>query len=287
MKDPLRGVILLMIFSITLDYRFFSGVEGLPSITLAEGLSYLALVLFLGRLALERDEVGGRMAAVYGANRPVVWYFVWTGLASLVSLTRSTDALRYYKDLIPSLIAYFLVATFIDSHRAAKGVMMAFLCGTFLNLILGVSQVLSGGPLIVRMNEGASLKMNLYGEIVTGHLATGLFSHPNAYALFLVPAAILIAVLLFRSRSAGGATRLLLLALGLLIGYNLWNTYAKVVYVFISIGVALVFVLGSTRKWHLAIGLMALITTIVGITTYSLWAYLDRGRLFGTMMTRY
>ncbi len=287
MRDPIYTLTVLLIFGVTVDYRFFSGIEGFPSITIVEGLTYLAVILLGGKLALERDELGKRMLAIYRENKPVVWYFIWTGLASLVSLTRSTDALRYYKDLLPSLIIYFLVASYINNAQAIKSCIVAFLSGTALNLILGFCQALTGGPRIVGMSEAANLKMTLSAEVVSGHLATGLFSHPNGYALFLVPAAILIPTLLFRSRSVGVPRRVLLLAVWLLLGYNLWNTYAKVAYAFIIIGLALILVIGFFKRWHLAMGLAVLVASILGIVAYSLWAYVEKGRLFGTMLTRY
>ena len=82
-------------------------------------------------------------------------------------------------------------------------------------------------------------------------------------------------------------TRLLLLALWLLLIYNLWYTYAKIAFAFTLIGLAMILVLGILKKQYLAAGLAILTASILGITAFSLWAYLEYGRLFGTMLTRY
>jgi hypothetical protein len=287
MKNPIYILTLLIIFSLTVDYRFFSGIEGLPSITIVEALSYLAVVVLFAKLAMEGDELSKRIIAIHRNNRLIALYFIWTGLASLASLVRSSDALRFYKDLVPSLIVYFLVAISVRDLRAFKGVALAFLSGTALNLLLGLSQVVTGGPTIVDLNEGARMKMDLSAEVVSGNLATGFFTHPNGYALFLVPSAILIPALLFKSRSLHTHTKVLLLALWLLLFCNLWYTYAKVAFAFTLIGVTLIPVLGILKKRYLATGLAILTASIFGITAFSLWAYPEYGRLFGTMLARY
>ena len=287
MRRPLDILTLLVVFSITVDYRLFSGVEGLPSITIAEALCYLAALVLCGNLARGADDLGRRMVALYAGNKPVVWYFLWTGLAALLSLVRSPDALRYFKDLIPSLIVYFLVGCSVRNLRTLRGVAIAFLFGTTLNLLLGLSQVVTGGPTIVDMNQGAKLKMDLSAEIVSGNLATGLFTHPNGFALFLVPAAILLPALVFRARSMRTQTRVLLLVLWLLLCYDLWYTYAKVAFSFILIGLILIPLLGALKKRHLATGVAVLAGSVAGITAISLWAYAQYGSLFGTMQARY
>jgi hypothetical protein len=287
MKKPLFIMTLLTVFAITVDYRLFSGVGGLFSITIVEALSYLAVIVLFAALALEGDPLSARIVAIHGNNRLVAWYFIWTGLAALASLVRSTDALRYYKDLFPGMIVYFLVAISVRDLRSFKGVAIAFLAGTAINLLLGVSQIATGGPTIVQLNEGARMKLDLSAEIVSGNLATGFFTHPNGYALFLVPSAILIPALMFGLPSLRIPTKALLLALWLLLFYNLWYTYAKIAFAFTLIGLALLLILGISKRGHLAKGLAVLALSIFGITAFSLWAYPEYGRLFGTMLARY
>jgi hypothetical protein len=67
----------------------------------------------------------------------------------------------------------------------------------------------------------------------------------------------------------------------------LWYTYAKVAFAFTLIGVTLIPVLGILKKRYLATGLAILTASIFGITAFSLWAYPEYGRLFGTMLARY
>lgn len=287
MKNPLYILTILIVFCMTVDYRFLSGIEGLPSITIVEALCYLAVLFLFAKLAREGGDLSRRIIAVHRNNRLVAWYFIWAGLASVASLVRSTDALRFYKDLVPSLVVYFLVAVSVRDLRAFKGVAVTFLSGTGLNLLLGLSQIVTGGPTIVDMNQGAKLKMDLSAEIVSGNLATGFFTHPNGYALFLVPAAILIPALLFMSRPLRTHTKVLLLALWLLLLYNLWYTYAKVAFAFTLIGLTLIPVLVILKRRYLAMGLAVLAASIFGIAAFSLWAYHAYGSLFGTMLTRY
>lgn len=287
MIRPQYVLTLLIVFFTTVDYRLFSGVAGLPSITITEALCYLAALVLCGNLALGTGDLDKRMIALYVGNKAVVWYFLWTGLAAILSLVRSPDALRYYKDLVPSLILYFLVGCSVRNQRALRGVAIAFLFGTTLNLLLGLSQIATGGPTIVDMNQGAKMKLDYSAEIVSGNLATGLFTHPNGFALFLVPAAILLPALVFRARALRTQTRVLLLVLWLLLCCNLWYTYAKIAFSFILIGLVLVPLLGALKRRHLATGVAVLAGSVAGITAFSLWAYAQYGSLFGTMQGRY
>ncbi|OHD76101.1 MAG: hypothetical protein A2V99_03550 [Spirochaetes bacterium RBG_16_67_19] len=285
MKDPLQAITLMIVFGLTLDYRFFSGIPGLPSLTVVELLSYAALSLLIGKFALEPEALGRRAVVLYRGNEAAIWYFIWTGLASLTSLTRSADALRYYKDLAPSLIVYVLVSVCIVNRNAIKGLVAAILSGTALNLGLGISQVLLGVPRIVELAGTGGHKLDFSGRLAGLNISTGFFLHPNGYAIFLLPMAILLVGLLLQRNGAKPTLKSLFALMLLLTGANLAGTYAKGVIAWVLIGIGILIIVKRLGRARTIVGLIIVFVGILGITLYGIGAL--GGGPYGTMVARY
>jgi len=286
MKNPLYILTILIVFCMTVDYRFLSGIEGLPSITIVEGLCYLAVLFLFAKLAREGDELSRRIIAVHRNNRLVAWYFIWAGLASVASLVRSTDALRFYKDLVPSLVVYVLISVCIDGNKAIKGPLVAFLSGSVLILLVGLSQSLTGVPRVVDLGGTAAYKVDFWGRFAGLHLSTGFFLHPNGYAIFLLPVPILIIGLLLQKGSARPIQKVLLVLMLLLTACNLAGTYAKGVIVWVVVGIGLLLLALRLRRSRTIAAVVILIAFIAVITMYGIGALGAIGQPYGTMVTR-
>jgi O-antigen ligase len=276
----------LIVFCMTLDYRLEFGVEGLPSVTIVEALCYLAVLFLFARLAREGDALVGRLVAMHRKNRPVLWYFLWTGLASVASLVRSSDSLRFYKDLFPGLVVYVLISVCIVSDDAMKGSIIAFLVGCFLILMVGLSQSLTGLPRVVALGGAAVYKTDFWGARAGINLATGFFLHPNAYAIFLLPVALLFVGLLLH-KGAGGPIRKVVLALLLaLTAYNLAASFAKGVIVWVVVGTGLLLFVQRVRRPRAISTVVIMIALVAIISMYGVGALGAIDQPYGTMVTR-
>jgi O-antigen ligase len=287
MKNPLSVMTLLIVLCMAVDYRFQSGVEGLPSITIVEGLCYLAVLFLFVRLAGEGgDELSRRIIAVHRKNRLVAWYFIWTGLASVASLVRSSDALRFYKDLLPSLVVYVLISVCIVNTRGMKAVIVAFLSGRVLILEVGLSQTLTGIPRVADLGGTAAFKTDFWGNSAGVNLSTGFFLHPNGYAIFLLPVATLLIGLLLKKDAGRPIRKVLLVLMLLLTAYNLAGTYAKGVIVWVAVGIGLLLLVTRLRRSSTIAAVVILISSIAVITMYGIGALGAIGQPYGTMITR-
>jgi O-antigen ligase len=286
MKRPLYIVTLLIVFGMMVDYRFLSGVEGVPSATLVEGLCSVAVLLLFAQLALAGDELASRITSVHRNNRLVAWYFIWAGLASVASLIRSTDALRVYKDLLPSLVAYIVISVCVDSRRTIKGALVAFMSGSVLILVVGVSQFLTGVPRVVELGGTAASKVDFWGRSAGENVATGFFLHPNGYAISLLPLIVLIVGLLLQKGTTRPAHKVVLVLVLLLAILNLAGTYAKGVIVWVVVGIGLLLLVLRMRRSRTIAAVVILVTLIAVITMYGIGALGEIGPQYGTMVTR-
>jgi O-antigen ligase len=287
MKNPLYVLTIMIVFCMPVDYRFLSGIEGLPSITLVEAMCYLAVLFLFAKLAQEGDAMSRRIAAVYRKNPQVAWYFIWAALASVATLVRSSDALRFYKDLVPSLVIYTLISMCIDDNRAIRALLTAFLGGSALVLLVGMSQFLTGVPRVVVLGGTAAYKLDFWGRPAGLFLSTGFFLHPNGYAIFLLPVPILIIGLLLLKGSISPIQKLLLVLMLALTALNLAGTYARGVIVWVGVGVGLLLLVLRLRRSRTIAAVFILIACIAVITMYGVGALGAVGQPYGTMVTRF
>jgi isoprenylcysteine carboxyl methyltransferase (ICMT) family protein YpbQ len=281
----LDWLVLILVFLATVDYRFRL-FQGMPSFTVAEVGSYLAALLYIGVISIGGTPWTGYLRDLYSENWKVLRYFAWVLVACVVGVARSKDIVPVVKDLFPAFVLYVLIVSIVRTGDQIRRVIIAFLSGVGVNAMLGFSQVMTNRFYMGEMHEITLLKTDMYGNIVD-HLSMGFMSHPNGFAMILLPAILLITAALrfdyFRSRSMNG----LLLILLLLTGFDLYNTYSKGAIGWTSIGVMLLLVTPRIRsRWRFPIGVGALILGIGSSIAISIWLFLNYSMAFGTTLGR-
>jgi len=278
---------LALVFATTIDYRFFAGISGIPSITLTEIIAYFMVMLYIGRALFYQPLLKEEFALQYRANRPLFWYFSWAIAAGFAGMAfrSSPEVLKVFKNLLPSFIVYYFVTLYCKDTIRVNGLIITYLTGIFVNILLGLSQYVSDWPRPVLLTEGASEKMDFAGNVIS-KMATGLFNHPNGLAMLLLPATILLVAMLVTEKDKSFIRSFLLSTYLILLIVVLKATYAKGVFVWTIIGSTLLFLPQRLARWRFAVGLFTLVAGIAGITYYSFHQAVTEGGAFGTILTR-
>ena len=268
----------------TVDYRFFANVPNVPSVTMLEIAISLALLFSLVFL-LTRQELSQRAYHVIRSNPMVFGYLGWITLGALINLAWSTVPAATLKDLLPGFVLFFFVALTVRRSDDAQKVLVVYLLGAVLQILLGASQILNGWPRPVALTENAVYKTDIGGLAVdVGYIPTGLFSHPNGLALFLLPVILLLLSQISQARLTL-YKRLGLVALFALSLFVVWHTQSKGALAWLVIG-TIVFVLPrALKRWHSRLGWAALVGGILTIMLLSVWINQELGKL-GTVVSR-
>lgn len=286
MRLKLCDLTLLLVFTSTLNIRFLKNIEGVPSFELMELVAYVILLVIFANFAIDPPLTINRIRGAYGENRGVFWYFGWTGFASSIGgLLGSTDALRAFKDLIPCFVLYLLILICARDVKEYRAVLFSYYLGAVVNALLGVSQGVIGGPYPVPPNEGTAFKMDAEGNFVT-NVATGLFTHPNALAIFMMPIGIyVIAALLFRLYQ-GPFTLLLLVSMFPVFIFAMIATYAKGPIAWTLLGLALFLLPNFLKRWRFSIAICAVISGVVMMVFLGIEMYEAGNQSLGTIVGR-
>ena len=256
----------------------------LPSVSLLELVVVPALLCLVVEL-LYRPRLRARVRVLHAQNRAAVWYGGYAAAASIVGLLRTSDTLQSFHDLVVALGLYALVGLTIDDRVRRRGPLAAAMTGAMANVGFGLLQIGASGPYLVPLSQNIDAKLDLAGE-AAGNLPTGLFNHPNALAMFLLP---VVVFLLVAAATGFGASRRRapwMAALLLPVLVVLEATYAKGVYAWLAIGVGFLVLprrLDRYRVW-LAVGLV--VGGITALTWYSLESFLEGDLVFGTIVSR-
>jgi hypothetical protein len=278
-------LVLVLLFLTTVDYRFRL-LEGMPSFTVAEAGSYAAALLYFGVMSTGSTPWTEHLRKFHKENLPVLRYFAWVLIALAVGVARSKDIVPVVKDLFPAFVMYVLMVSIITTQEQLRRVIAAFLFGIGVNSVLGFAQVMTNRFYIGEMHEITLMKTDPYGTIVD-HMAMGFLSHPNGFAMILLPAVLMITAVLrfdyFRSRGLNG----LLLALLILTGFNMYNTFSKGAMGWTAIGVLLLLSAPGIRPtWRFPVGIGALVLGILSFISISVWLFLTYSEAFGTTLGR-
>ncbi|TFG60779.1 MAG: O-antigen ligase domain-containing protein, partial [Deltaproteobacteria bacterium] len=272
-------------FLVPIDYRFRL-FEGMPSFTLAEVAAYSVALVYFAQVATGGWSFHGIIKNAYRENRTVFWYFGWVALSFLFGLARSENIVPIVKDLIPGLLFYVIVLLCVRTEQQVFSVIGCFLLCISINGILGVVQTMTNRYYIGEMHDIAFLKTDQYGDIVE-YLAMGFFSHPNGYALFLIPGIFLV-LFMVRHRIFPDRTRhaSLLLLLALLV-YNLLHTYSKGAIAWTALGVLLSFYLPRLgEKRFFPACMISIIGGIVAMVLSGALLFVYYSSAFGTTLGR-
>lgn len=277
---------LILTFSLTVNFRITNSTEGLPSLTIVEFLSYGMLALLLMEFAANRNFSVLFNRQYLRANLPVVLYFIWSGSAALAGILRSTESLRLYKNLFPSIILFIFISMFITSNDRLKKLFAVYLLGITLNGVLGLIQVQTDSMYLVGIHDATNYKLDLEGNAAS-NLAMGLYPHPNGLAMFLIPGFLLAWTIALRRPWKGIAPIAATVSLLALLSYDLVFTYAKGAYAWISIGIALTLLPRFLGQWKLLISVIVFLIGTMGLTAYTLDALSSDHTNLGTLVTRY
>lgn len=280
---------LTLIFAVVAATELRVRPPGMPSFTLLE-LGIFPVGLCLIAEATMRPEIVDRLRELYRRNRPFAWYVAYAGLASVMGLSRSSETLQIYKDLLPGLILYVLVFLTAHSHGRILGLLGASLAGGGISILLGLSQALTGGPFVAELSEHVESKQDLSGNAAE-NVPTGIFSHPNALGVVLLPIAIFLICATWPG--FGRQRRFSLFMLGVLAVtlYVLDSALVKGAIAWLAAGVVFLLLPRCLDRWRFRISLLIPVFGIVFLVWFSVRSvrpYLEGESdiQFGTMLSR-
>jgi O-antigen ligase len=270
----------LMVLAAGIDVRTRDLGIGGPASNPLEVMFLLALLLLLLDTVIYKHQPSLMLKATWNANPFVCLYFGWAFLAAVIGLSES---LFVFRNLFPAFVLFAYLSFGVRKPADLGWLLFIFLLAALPNLLLGLSQYLFGRPFPVRMNEASAVKMDMDGTFVKT-LITGLFNHPNAISIFLVPV-FLVAFGIVFSRVKKSIWRLLLsLGIMLVAAILLYVTRSKGAWAWSILGIGVIlapsWLLSFRRAWIVQI--LVLIMGIIGMTLGSLLL----GGAFRTMQTR-
>lgn len=181
-------VFLIVLFS-TIDKRLLSGVNGLVSITVLEITCYLSLFVLFLDLIIFRVVFYKRITEFLINNKMLVFYFSSIIIVSIanVFLGKGFFTISQLKDILPSFALSLLLYIYCRDQKQLVYVAISLLVGCAINSSLGFLQGVFGGPHPVPLADSVLFKMDISGHFIGADVATGWFSHPNAFAIYLLP----------------------------------------------------------------------------------------------------
>jgi hypothetical protein len=274
-----------LVFLVTVDFRF-RPMEGMPSFTVAELGAYAVALLYFGHFAVRGISWKTFLGDAYRDNREIFWYFGWVAVALVAGLARSKPIVPFVKDLLPALVLYLVMVYSIRQEKHLGAVIGGYLAGMTVNGILGAVQAATNSYYFGRLHDITLQKTDPFGTIVE-NMAMGFLSHPNGYAVFIMPAILLVAFLI-RFRFFKGVSRnAFLLSLLCLLLYNLYRTYSKGALAWTLLGLVLLAILPHVReRWRYPVSVLALVLGIVSLVSLGVWLSIDYSESFGTVIGR-
>jgi hypothetical protein len=266
----------LLALCVTLPFRVRAGMSVAPSDLVAFPAAACLVIE-----AMRSPRVRARLSDLHRVNHVVYWYIGWTLLAAVLGLARSTDVAQNVKDLVPSFVLYTLVGLTIDRPQRLRALVFATATGIACHVGLAAVQGVFGGPYLVATSPGLESKLDLSGEFLT-NIPVGLFPHPNALAVFLLP----VALVLFALARPARRWRWLIVPALLVVLFVLKLAQVKGVYAYLAVGVALTMLPRSWERARMSLGIALPAAAIVGITWYTVMRYLAGDAEYATLITR-
>ena len=274
-----------LVFLVTVDFRF-RPMKGMPSFTVAELGAYAVALLYFGHFAVRGVSWKTFLGDAYRDNREIFWYFGWVAVALVAGLARSKPVVPFVKDLLPALILYLVLVYSIRQEKHLGAVIGGYLAGMTINGLLGAVQACTNSYYFGRLHDITLQKTDPFGVVVE-NMAMGFLPHPNGYAVFIMPAILLVAFLI-RFRFFKGVRRnVFLLFLLLLLLFNLYRTYSKGAQAWTFLGIALLVLLPRLKeRWRYPVSVLALVLGIVSLVSIGAWLSIDYSESFGTVIGR-
>lgn len=237
----------------TVELRF-RPMQGAPSFTFTEVIAYPAFVAVVVEF-FTRARLARRLLEVLRSNPLVLAYVAWAVLAAIAGLVRSTTTMRALKDLVPGCTLYVLVLGTVVSYRRMAVLLTAVLIGTVPSLLLAPVQAVWGGPYLIEVHEGAEGKLGLSGDTLD-QAATGLFVHPNALGVYLVPVIVFLAAWALGRLGSLRTHRVLAGGLLGMAALALLLSYAKGAYAWVVIALVMLLLPRVLERFRFAFALL-------------------------------
>lgn len=266
--------------AIPLDYRVSKESTGLISFSTAE---LVVLLLFSFWVFGSSSDIKQSMDPDKKNRILFALYLFWSLVVSLVAL--DVEMLQIWRDALEAFLVLMMVSAWVVSEKSAKMLLNGYLFSMVLNSFLGILQILFDGPRPIALEEhSADMKENFSGDLVTTNMSTGVFGHPNGFALFLsIAIAICIARLLWKRRGFSDIPLLMMLGLFFL---NLYYTYGKGAVSWTIIGISLLLTYRYIlKKFQFLSGVAILLVAISAIVFYALPHLMEEGG-GGTLASR-
>lgn len=232
--------------------------------------------------ALRSRRARTSLHEVYAANRWVFWYVAWAGLAGAVGLTRSDEALKAFKDLVPAFVLYVLVALHVDRPSRFWALVTTTLAGAALHIGLAILQSTLGAPYLAPTSPGLDAKLDIAGHALT-NIPVGLFAHPNALAVFAIPFVLFGIAAVWIARADARWAIIALLAPALFV---FERTQAKGAYIFVALGAMLLALPRRSDRIRLVAGITLAVAVTAGVVWYAVSQFLAGAEGYGTLLSR-
>jgi O-antigen ligase len=180
---------------------------------------------------------------------------------------------------------YALVTLTVDDRARLRGVLAAALVGAIGNVGSAVLQIAAGGPYLVPLSKAIDAKLDLSGEAASS-LVTGVFSHPNAFAVYLMPVVIFLLVATWVGFGEVRRIRPVMVAVLAPSLVVLDLTYAKGVFAWLAAGIAFLVLPRRFDRYRVWLAAAAAVGGIVALTWFSIHAFLEGDLVFGTIISR-
>lgn len=179
---------LLLIFVACIGFEYRPNIQGLPlNLSIAEIATFGVALIILVDVVIWRESWWRELFARDTTKTIFAVWLVWLfALGPTMLLRGDRYGLERLRDLLPALMCFLLVTSFVKSEPDLRAVIRIWFFTIFLNVVLGYSQYLFRWPYPSEIGFTALGKLDLTGERYTGNLVMGFFTHPNGLGMVLV-----------------------------------------------------------------------------------------------------
>lgn len=282
-----RPLLVAFIMAATIyEYRFSKS----PSVTLLEILLVIVgFFIFIDVVALGRPFYQ-RLLDCFSEYWSFSLFVVWSIVCAFVALPLRINLENFWliRNIIPSILLAVALVVYVRDANAVKKLLLIYVFSCLPILAISVSQSLTGWPQLVEYNWAFDRKMDISGAIIaSSYKPTGLFSHPNGLAGFLM-LPIFLSIRLLVDRDTKIIIRFCAAGLVMASFYVLLHTYAKGAWFWVVSGLLMIFCIPSALdrfRGKSDLILTALVAFL--LLVFSLYLYSEGFKSFGTILTRY
>jgi hypothetical protein len=254
-----------------------------PASNPLELLLLVAFVVLLADSVVWPRQAGAVLSTAWRSNRWLTGYFAWAMVAGIAGILQFSLSLFVFRNLLPAFVVFVLLVQSMRALGDLKSAFGFFLLAALPNLLLGLVQGFNGGPFPVRLNAASAVKMDIDGSFVSAAVS-GLFTHPNALSVFLMPIALVAFGMLFSRLRLGVPERMLVGALLVSTLVLIYFTRAKGAWAWGAFGIAL---LCLPKRWLCWRGAwVAQVLLVCALVTAMTLASLHLGGSLRTIETR-